>query len=257
MPEAIERGFAYTLLRKFEKALSDYDRGIQLDPKDARAYSLRGLVDWKYSRIIRRLSLIMIVLFNLILTHLENYKQRGITYYMLEKADKALTDYAHVIQLDLNDAEIYYMRGNVYSGILEDYQKALADYDRVIQLDPMHAKAHFKRGYIYFQLEQYEKAFADLDRAIQLDPTHTRAYHMRGLFYLQLNQYEKALDDLDRTIQDDPENDNVYDMRGSAYIGLKQYEKALADFEHAIELNPSNTEAQKGRELASRWFKGQ
>ncbi len=40
----INRGVAYTNLRKYEEAISDYTKAISIDPNDANAYCNRGNV---------------------------------------------------------------------------------------------------------------------------------------------------------------------------------------------------------------------
>jgi len=91
------------------KAIDDYTRAIELDPKDTKAYYNRGLA-----------------------------------YSNLRQYQKAIDDYTRTIELDPKLAIAYYNRGTVYDE-LRQYQKAIDDYTRTIELDPKYTKAYYKQ----------------------------------------------------------------------------------------------------------------
>jgi tetratricopeptide (TPR) repeat protein len=164
------RGDIYDDLEQYEKALTDYDQAIQLDPNNAYAFY-----------------------------------NRGITYHKLDQYEKALADFDRAIKLDPDDARAFYYRSNVYHD-LGWYEKALADYDQAIQLDPNNAYAYNNRGLTYHKLGEYEKALADYDRAIQLNPVDGITFYNRGFTYTDLREYEKALADYNRAVQLNPDD---------------------------------------------------
>ncbi|MCZ7380032.1 MAG: tetratricopeptide repeat protein [Candidatus Methanoperedens sp.] len=76
------KGYAYYSARKFDKAIEDYNKAIELNPKLAEAYNNRGVV-----------------------------------YIYIKEFDKAIKDYNKAIELDPKYAEAYNNRGAVYSYI--------------------------------------------------------------------------------------------------------------------------------------------
>ncbi|MDB6022189.1 MAG: Tetratricopeptide 2 repeat protein [Pedosphaera sp.] len=81
------------------KAVDDYDKAIQLNPKSAAAYF-----------------------------------HRAYTYYLLKKPDRALDDCNAAIQLDPNQVHAYEYRGNIYIARGE-YAEALGDYREAARLN--------------------------------------------------------------------------------------------------------------------------
>jgi tetratricopeptide (TPR) repeat protein len=164
----LERGNDYLDTERYDKALTEYNQAIQINPNYAEAYNSRGIV-----------------------------------YAHLQQYDKALADFDRAIKIDPSDAKAYNGRGVVYYN-LQQYDKALADYARAIQIDPNYANAYSNRGVVYYNLQQYDKALADYARAIQIDPNYANAYYNRSLVYNKLNQPEKALADYNQAIELDP-----------------------------------------------------
>ena len=208
------RGLAYGHLQRYEQAIEDFDRAIELDPEDLRAYA-----------------------------------NRGSSYGQLGMHELAISDFDRVIELGPEDQWAYNNRGNSYSH-LGNYKQAVINFDRAIQLNPKFDDAYSNQGNIYSDLQKHEKAIEDYDRAIQLNPKDYNAYNNRGTTYGHLQRYEKAIEDFDRAIELNSVDPVAYNNRGLAYHGLQMHEKAIEDFDRAIELNLRYHKAYYNRGLA-------
>ncbi|MFB6276564.1 MAG: tetratricopeptide repeat protein [Halothece sp.] len=95
------------------------------------------------------------------------YLKRGIAYNHLQKYDKAIEDFSHVIELDPDNVDAYNFRGTMYFR-LGKYEKALADYNQAIKIDPEYALLYFNRGYVKAELGKIESAIADFEKGASL-----------------------------------------------------------------------------------------
>jgi len=201
------RGVEYYDQGDYTKALSDFNKAIELDPSLAYAYLYRGFI----------------------------YHDQG-------DYTKALADYGKAIELDSSFARAYRNRGNLYRD-QEDYTKALADYNKAIELDPSSASGYYNRGLMYYDQKNYPKALTDSSKAIELDPSFTDAYYIRGWIYHGQEDYAKALVDFNKTIELSPSFASAYFMRGRVYhIYAKtedDYYKAIKEYEAALNIDPN------------------
>ena len=129
---SFNQGVENSNLNQYDKAIADYTKAIDLDPKLAMAYN-----------------------------------NRGNAYFGLQQYDKAITDCTKAIDLDPKLAMAYYNRGNAYSG-LQQFDKAITDCTKAIDLDPKLAMAYNNRGNAYSGLQQFDKAITDCTKAIDL-----------------------------------------------------------------------------------------
>ncbi len=85
------------------------------------------------------------------------------------KYPQAISDYTRAIELDLNDADAYYNRGNAYydSGNLE---QAIENYNKAIELDPSYTDAYYNRGNAYSDTGNLEQAIENFERYIEHAP---------------------------------------------------------------------------------------
>ena len=150
------RGLVSMGRKDYDKAISDFDEAIRLDPNYTLAYCNRG----------------------------NTYSDHG--YF-----DKAISDYNEAIRLDPNYTLAYYDRGNAYyrHGNLD---KAISDYSEAIRLDPKYAPAYNNRGNAYADHGNLDKAISDYNEAIRLDPKYAPAYYNRGTAYLRTGNRAKA-----------------------------------------------------------------
>jgi tetratricopeptide (TPR) repeat protein len=199
--------------RDYRGALADYDRIIQLQPKNAIAYNYRGVLKVK-----------------------------------IQDFESGLADYNRAIQLDANYGEAYSNRGNLKANKLQDLQSAMADYDLAIELSPKYAPAYSNRGILKVKNRQIEGALVDYDRAIQIDPNEANYYSYRAFLKILTSDRQGALADFNRSIELNPTNGTVYFKRADhKYYSLKDRAGGIADLQQAARLfeRQGNTEQYK------------
>jgi tetratricopeptide (TPR) repeat protein len=203
------RGETYRQMGKYEDALADFNRAIELDPNYAWAIARRG----------------------------ETYRRMG-------KYEDALADFNRAIELDPNCAWAIASRGQTYHQ-MGKYEDALADFNRAIELDPNLDWAIALRGETYRLMGKYEDALADFNRAIELDPNDAWAIASRGQTYRLMGKYEDALADFNRAIELDPNEAAYYMGKASAMLAIsRDPQKAIQVLETASARFPENQELQ-------------
>ena len=151
-----------------DRALSDCNQAIQLDPKYAPAYS-----------------------------------NRGIAYYAKGDYERAIADETKAIDVGPKFPDPYFERGRAYYAE-GDNDRAIADEDEAIRLDPKYTTYYYTRGAAYFAKADYAHAVADYTAAIRLDPKYAYPYRARGRGYLYGGNLAKALADLIEASKLDP-----------------------------------------------------
>ena len=104
------RGIAYASARKFDQAVDDFTRAIEINPGNAFAYLNRGIV---YSKIV--------------------YSKTGAG--LTGAAGRALSDYTKAIEIDPMFAEAYYLRAVRHIGDGND-DLARQDIAKAVAIDP-------------------------------------------------------------------------------------------------------------------------
>ncbi len=152
------RGDALVDEKRYEEALLDFDKAIELLPQYAMAYYNRG---------------------NL--------------YQKQKKYDLALTDFNYAIRYERDFDKAYNNRGTLYKET-NRFDEAIVDYDRAISLNPDYFMAYNNRGSVYILQKQYQQAIEDLDKAIALKPDFAEAFGNRGIAKLKMGNTDGCVD---------------------------------------------------------------
>lgn len=163
-----------------------------------------------------------------------------------DNLDEKIENYTKQIEEKPNEAELYYLRGNVYLHKGQN-ELAIADYTRTIELHPKADNAFNNRGLAYIRLKQYDLAMADFNRALEIYAKNTNAYYNRADVYQIKKQYGMAIVDYNKFIELKPQNADGYYRRGAAYHNSAKYDLAIADYTKSIELNPNNSDTYYNR----------
>ncbi|MFA5383053.1 MAG: tetratricopeptide repeat protein [Candidatus Micrarchaeia archaeon] len=112
------KGTANAVLEKYEEAIENYDKAIELNPKDAGVYN-----------------------------------NRGVAKAILKRYIEAIKDFDKAIELNPNYASVYNNRGAAKAK-LEKYKEAIKDFDKAIELDSTYESAHYNRKIAKIELEK-------------------------------------------------------------------------------------------------------
>jgi tetratricopeptide (TPR) repeat protein len=199
-----------------DRALSDCDEAIKLDPNLAAAHINRGNV-----------------------------------YLNKADVDRAFNDFNEAIRLDPKSGWAYTARGDIYRN-KGDFDHAIADFSESIRLDPSYALAYSFRGELYKRKGDFDHALLDLNDAIRLDPNYAMALFTRGCISYTQGDGPAALADFNDAIRLDPDNAEFYFNRGVAYFVVGGHlADAEADLRKAAELNPKDAYAAIWLDLAA------
>ncbi|BAY40965.1 TPR repeat protein [Nostoc sp. NIES-2111] len=154
----------------------------------------------------------------------------------------SIKNYTQALQLNSNDAELYYKRGLAYYQ-LGDYEQAITDYSQAININLHDAKSYHKRGLALSQLAAYEAAIADYTQAIRINPHTAVVYRNRAEARSHLGDNQGAIEDYTQAIKINPQYADIYKNRGiSRYLLGTQ-----SGFTQAIKINPHDANAYKNR----------
>ena len=128
------RGTEWARQGQHDRAIADFTKAIELDPKLSAAYVNRAL----------------------------SRSDKG-------ESDLAITDYEAALKLSPNDTRAHAGRAFEWS-VKGEYKRAVADYDDVIRLEPNAQRGYFGRGRMRFYAGDFTGAAADLERAHQIEP---------------------------------------------------------------------------------------
>ena len=126
------RGICYTMLNLDEKAITDFDAAIKLDPLDETLYSYRGFAKAE-----------------------------------MQQFNAALVDLDKAIAMDDKFANAYMNKGVVYIW-MADFEAAIKEFDTIIAFDPENGKAYYNRGIAYEELGNIPKACLDWQKSLSL-----------------------------------------------------------------------------------------
>ncbi|WP_035218429.1 tetratricopeptide repeat protein [Desulfatibacillum aliphaticivorans] len=160
-PALNNRGTLYWVIGRYDEALQDFDKAVDMQPDAAL-----------------------------------NYINRGNVYADMGDVERAIEDYNQAITLDPKNGLAYSNRGLAWSS-LKRFDQAIPDLDKAIEFGHEGLyKSLMKRGVIRYGTKDYNGAVEDFSQVIEMHPGLIEAYYFRGLAHQQLNEAEKAQTDL-------------------------------------------------------------
>ena len=201
-----KNGISLLNSQEYEKALSEFDQAVYLDPQ----YEM-------------------------------GYVWRGNAQYQLGNYSAAIHNYDIAINLNQTDKWGYLFRGRA-NHALENYLNATLDYNKAIELDPQFVNAYISRGTANLALKKYTSAKSDYSIAIDQDPdpmdmTIEQAYVGRGIVNYALKNYNDAALDFTKGVNIEKNSPNpsidelysTYVWRGTCYMNVGDDQQAKLD----------------------------
>lgn len=244
----VERASHYRQLNKWEEAIQDIHRALEIDPGYVRAWIECG-------HIYRRMGEEQEALKDFLKAYELDPESSILPYWIagsyvvLDEPVSALAYFDQAIQLDSQDP-VYFVEKAELLESLGQYADAILVYDQAIALEDS-SNTRMKRSHAYFMADRYEAALEDVQYALELDGSlalEGRTYYARGMILWNMNNTEQAISDFTKAMELDPEQSVLYEKRARCYYQLGQMEEAIEDCNKGLEIDP------KDEDLI--WFRG-
>ena len=159
------------------------------------------------------------------------------------KTDEAIGQFQRALQINTNDADIYYDLGNA---LLQkgDADEAITYFRQALQIEPDYVEAHNNFGNALLQKRKPDEAITQFQKALQSQPEYAEACVGLGNALLQEQKTDEAIAQFRKALQIDPDSaEACYDL-GNVLLQKGNLDEAIAYYQQAVKINPSHAEAQ-------------
>lgn len=217
--EAIAQGQGKDLI----KAQEFIAKAIEMDPKDAETYVLKG--DVLFDQNPRDGS-----------TPLENYKtainldalnakpvaRKAFMYYRAKNYPASIDEYSNAITIDALFAPAYRGRAEAYF-MTRDFDKATADMNKYLELNKGNVSARIRNAQFLFLVKKYDESLAEIQALGQANVKNVVLKRIEAYDLCEKGDFENALKKMDDYFAEQPEDKRIsldYEYLGKIHQGL-------------------------------------
>jgi len=239
--EAVSIAFARFQAGELDNAESLCKQILSVEPKNAEALHLQGLIAFRNGRYRQAIKSIE----QAIKINKNNPHYHCNLALVLQKdgqPQKALMQYEKALSLK---PDLVIAHTNM-ANVLEDqgrYDEAVARYKQAIAIDPGHATAYYNLGRAYFRSGRYDEAIVPYQQAIALKPGMAEAYTNLGAAFKEKGRLPEAVAMHERAIALDPAMAEAYNNLGIALQEQLRYEEAIAAYKKGLAVKPDHADA--------------
>lgn len=163
--------------------------------------------------------------------------------YYQDDVDTEIDCYTKLLELEEDNASIYYELGHLYMK-KDDVINSINAFKLALEKDWENPFYHNAMGYALVRAEQFEEACEHYKFAIDKNPnpewTSIVCQSLASVYYNVFEDVDSALDTLKAAIMFDSMNDEVYVELGDIYHESEDLDSAIKAYCEAIKLNPIN-----------------
>ncbi|HJS63377.1 MAG TPA: tetratricopeptide repeat protein, partial [Nitrososphaeraceae archaeon] len=191
--------------------------------------------------------------------------EKGLDLYKQNKLNESLSYFDKMIELDQNNSEVYYAKGNTMLR-MGNNTEALNQYDIATSLSFIDPTFYVQKGNALLNIGNYTDAVKEYSKSIRLDPFNSSSYIHKGSAFVkladtyqnmsdQLPYFKKALREFDKAIennQSSQSNAKAFYSKFDVLFKMEKYQEALEAIIQALELDRSTYSPiliQKGLDL--------
>jgi tetratricopeptide (TPR) repeat protein len=252
---------------EFDAAVSDFDRAIELEPRNAEYHRLRGYAHSQRKDHARAIADKTAVIELSPRPSASNYVVRAIEYERAGEIDKAIADYRKALEIDPDDNDARRFLAGLggtppesaklppgsCSGSVEttSHQDRIKGCTEVIESGTYSGwtlkTAYCNRAYALTELGEYDRVIADSDALLKFDENASCAYQNRGRAWYYKEDLDRAIADYTQAIKLEPKFHEAFASRGTAYHDRFEFDLAVADYDQALRIAPDSKDVQAWR----------
>lgn len=227
-------------------AQTEFEEVLEINPENALAYDVLGLISLKRRDYREALSLFDEAIAANPDFALAMYN-KGVAHKLNNQPEEALTWFNKAIDKHLDIAPVYFARG-LLKREMGDYKGAIQDYSEMNSFDSTYFNAIYNRAFAYEMIGDFDHALEDANRAIEIDPEDAHAWKLRGNIHMLFGDYGEAIIDYTQALKLDDQmiealfsrglskvmdhrvRDGCQDLRMAEEMGYEEAGEVLANF---------------------------
>ncbi len=245
------RAYCQNALKKFDEAINDYSKAIDIDPGNSTAYRYRAYAYVKmfsYEKakndITKAIELNTDTLFGKY-DKAKMLNDRAFYNYYLGNYEAGIKDCELAPKTDTS-IRTYWNLGLNLAG-LKNYTKSNEAYNKERSLSKDSSnKAILSRNIALNQIAtlNYKAALEEINKAILFNASYADAYLTRASIKKVQKNYTSSIEDYDKTQQlSNNYQATIYKEKGEVYRKLNDLDRALYNYKKYLELLPNNSNA--------------
>jgi len=208
-----------------DEAVRQYEKVLELDPKNARAHLNLGIVYGRQNNLIAEPPKDIVDLAGY---HLEQLPKKSLW-------KKEISEYNEALRIDPNFAEAHFNLGVAYQekGKLKE---AIAEYEKALQIYPKYLEAHNNLGILYFRRGMLDQALAEYQRTIEIKPDYAKGYYNIGSVYREKNKIDEAITSFQKALEINPSFGEAHYCLAVMYYEKQEFKLAVEHCDQAWKL---------------------
>ena len=240
-PRLIQEAIQYHQSGRFQKAERRYRQILEIEPNNADANHLLGMIEAQASRYTQAIRLISKAI-EKSPKHSVYYRDLGLALRFAGRMEDAISAFKQSLKINSKDAAAWGLLGDVYQikGVLE---KAIEAFKKAIQINPIDADLHNNLGYAHSAQSEHEKAVKCFKHALLIRPDFVEAHYNLGNALRDLDQWESAATAYRNAIKIKPDLSIAHNNLGVVLQNQERFEEAVKSLKEAIRLQPDFAQA--------------
>ncbi len=211
-------GTVLTACGRFDEAIAQFQKALEIEPDDAGVHNNLGLV----------------------------LARRG-------QVDQAIAHYQKALEVKPDDAEAHNNLGIVLAG-RGQVDQAIAHYRKALEIKPDYAEAHNTLGAALTGQGRVAEAMAHLRKALEIKPGYAEAHVNLGVALAKSERVEEAMAEYQKALEIDLNLAQAHNNLGFVLARRGRLDEARVHFQKALELKPDYANAHNNLRVAeSQW----
>jgi protein O-GlcNAc transferase len=211
----LQQGLRHHQAGRLELAEEHYRRVLQIDPGQADALHLLGMVAFARGNAEQARELVCLAI-QAKPDEAVFYANLGIVYESLHRWPEAEAAYCRAIELNPRNATALNSLGNLHRAAWRLNQAAHC-YQQAVEIDDRFVAAQSNLGNTFADLGHFDQAIACYRRAINIDPSFVDAHKNLATSLTQQGRYDEAAEQLDRARSLRPD-DSALKIRSALHL---------------------------------------
>lgn len=238
------RSQALRTLERSGQAMSDLNQAIELDPNYLKAYIARGALHWSEGRYQEAQADFQTCM-RLEPGNPEHRAQYALALSNGGRREEALEHFSQCLGSNwASEREVWVLHNMATTlGELGRDDEAEEGLNHAIRIEPRDPDLYYNRGNTFFRRGRYQEAERDYARALEMRPGMVCALVNQSSVWLALGRLAEARQALDRVLEALPDQSQALFNRGRLNRLEGRFSEALADLERLLRVCPDDAEA--------------